>query len=378
MGDAQKQDCEFMNQALALAALGAGRTAPNPMVGCVLVRDGLVIGEGWHKGAGLAHAEVEAIADVGPGASAKDAGAKGASAYVTLEPCNHTGRTGPCAEALIAAGVTRVIYALADPTLEAKGGAARLRDAGVAVTGGVCEAAAREQNRFWLHRMETGRPYIIAKFAASLDGKIAAGAGDSKWITGPQARRRAHDLRRQCDAILVGANTVITDDPSLTARGDEGETTYPLRIVLDSTARTPPGAKVYDRTGKGALLATTNAAPAANIAAIEGHGVDIFCSDSGADGKPDLDALLSHLGERGLNAVMAEGGGAVLGALFDAGLVDEVWAFIAPVIIGGDAISAVGGVGASHIENALRLTGGDVEYLGGDILVRGKTSGGTL
>lgn len=361
MGYAQN----YMKRALMLAARGEGRTAPNPLVGCVLVKDDKIVGEGWHEGPGLDHAEIAALKSAGDKA-------RGATCYVTLEPCNHTGRTGPCVEALIEAGVAEVSYALADPNPVAMGGAARLGEAGIKVTQGVFEKEARSLNRFWLHSLDAKRPFVVAKFATSLDGKIATASGDSKWITGESARDRAHDLRREVDAIIVGADTVIADDPALTARIGLQETRCPLRIVLDSTARTFPGAKVYDRAGKGAMLVTTKAAPESRLAAFREHGVEILTLDTGRNTRPDLEVLLKDLGARGLMGVMIEGGGAVLGSFFDEGLVDEVWAFIAPVIIGGAGQSPVAGVGISSIADAFRLEDIDTQTLCHDILVRGR------
>ena len=361
-------DIRFMKRAIDLARKGAGVVAPNPMVGSVIVdENGAVVGEGWHKGPGESHAEIEALAAAGDAA-------RGATVYVSLEPCNHQGRTGPCAEALIKAGVGEVAYAMSDPNPTAAGGAARLRDAGVKVCGGVCEAEARELNRFWLHWLKTQRPYVIAKFAASLDGKIATHCGDSQWITGPASRKRAHELRAQIDGIIVGANTVTADDPSLTARLSDSDTRRPLRIVLDTAAGTSPGSKAYDRAGDGALLAVTENAPQARLAAFREHGVDILTLPKGGDGRPDPDALLSALGAKGLNAVMIEGGGKTLGAFFDADLVDEVWAFIAPVIIGGPGKTAVAGAGAASLEDAFRLSEVAVETLSPDILMRGRVN----
>ncbi len=361
MGDARK----YMMRAIELAERAVGRTAPNPMVGCVIVKGGRLIAEGWHEGPGFDHAEIAALKAAGPEA-------QGATVYVSLEPCNHTGRTGPCSEALIEARVAEVVYALADPNPPAAGGADRLRLAGIKVRGGVCEAEARALNRYWIHAVETKRPYVIAKFAASLDGKIATHTGDSKWITSAASRARTHELRRQVDGIIVGANTVIADDPTLTARSSGEHVRHPLRIALDSTARTSPGAKIYDRAGKGALLATTDAAPKSRLAAFREHGVDILLLKAGENGRPDPADLLADLGGRGLNSIMVEGGGAVLGSFFDAGLVDEVWAFIAPAIIGGSGKSPVGGDGAAVLADAFRLSDVKTEFLEGDILMRGR------
>lgn len=360
MGD----DRRHMMRALELAGRAAGMTSPNPMVGCVVVKDGDVIGEGWHKKAGAPHAEIEALAEAGEAA-------RGACVYVTLEPCAHHGLTGPCADALIAAGVAEIVYAVADPNREAAGGAERLAEAGIKVRNGVCETEAREQNRFWLHAVETARPYVIAKFAASLDGRIATRTGESKWITGPEARARAHDLRRQVDAILVGVGTVIADDPSLTARSGEETVARPLRVILDSTAQTPPGAAALERSGSGALIATTTHAPAANLEACRAVGADLLTLETDEAGRPDAAALLPALYARSVRAVMVEGGAGVLGAFFDAGLVDEVWAFIAPIVIGGGR-PAVAGAGPLALADALRLENVETETLGADFLIRGR------
>jgi diaminohydroxyphosphoribosylaminopyrimidine deaminase/5-amino-6-(5-phosphoribosylamino)uracil reductase len=354
-------DRRYMKHALELAKRAEGRTAPNPMVGCVLVKDGKAVGEGWHKGAGLPHAEVEAIANAG-------AGAKGSTAYVTLEPCNHHGRTPPCTEAVIAAGIAEVVYAMPDPNPAASGGAEKLRRAGIKVRTEVCAEEAKELNRFWLYSLRSPRPWVIAKFAMSLDGKIATAAGDSKWITGPEARSRAHELRRSVDAIVVGAGTIIADDPALTARIIGVETGFPLRVVLDSTGRTPLSAAVFDRSGRGALLATTAGVSEARLNQYRELGVDVRAY--GLNGRPDVEDLLIDLRARGCLAVLVEGGAETLGSFFDAGLVDEVHAFLAPVIVGGGK-SAVSGEGVAAIAAAHRLTDIETETLGRDILVRG-------
>lgn len=367
MGDAQQTPTDFMRRALALAARAEGFTSPNPLVGCVVVSDGEIVGEGWHRGAGLPHAEVEAL-------SAAGARAAGSTLYVTLEPCNHTGRTPPCSCAVIDAGVREVVYALSDPTRLAGGGGAALRENGVAISSGVCADEARHQNRFWLKRIAAGRPYVTAKFAASLDGKIATRTGDSQWITGAQARADSHRLRRMCDAVIVGVDTVVADDPALTDRTGEAQVSNPLRIVLDSTARTPPSAAMFDRAAPGALVVAAKNAPRANLDRLETMGVETLLLDTDHQGRPDLIALLEALGARGLNGVMVEGGGAVLGSFFDADLVDEVWAYVAPVIIGGDAKAPVGGAGAQRLSNAWRLVDAQSERLGDDIVWRGAVA----
>ncbi|NWG70036.1 MAG: bifunctional diaminohydroxyphosphoribosylaminopyrimidine deaminase/5-amino-6-(5-phosphoribosylamino)uracil reductase RibD [Parvularculaceae bacterium] len=355
-------DVNFMSRALELARLGLGRTAPNPMVGCVIVKSGQIVGEGWHKGAGRPHAEPEALAEAG-------ARARGARAYVTLEPCNHHGRTPPCTEALLKAGVSEVVYAVADTHALAAGGATRLQSAGVKVRAGVLETEARELNRAWFHSLAIRRPYVIAKAAMSLDGRIATATGQSKWITGALAREKGHELRRMADAIIVGAGTIVADDPALTARLD-GEESHPLRVVLDSKGRCSPGAKAFDRAGKGAALATTAAAPERRLARFREHGVEpILCAPDGG-GRPRLDDLLDILHRRGVVTAMIEGGGEVLGAALDADLIDEVWLFIAPLLIGGGK-AAFAGAGASSLSEAPHFDFSEPEMLGPDMLVRG-------
>ena len=352
MGDAHENspfeahDARAMERAISLARRAEGRTAPNPLVGCTLLNAGRIVGEGWHQGPGQDHAEVMALKNAGDNA-------RGATAYVTLEPCNHTGRTGPCSEALIKAGVAEVIYAMADPNPVAAGGAERLRAAGVTVRPGPCEAEARRLNRAWLHALRTHRPYVTAKTAMSLDGRIATATGESQWITAPESRQAAHALRARVDAIIVGAGTVIADDPALTARLD-GEIQYPLRVILDSTARTPPGAKAYERSGAGALLAATARATAALLSSLSEMGIETVILPEDAKGRVDLDALLAALFERDVHHVMVEGGGEVLGAFFDADLIDEIELFIAPKLIGGGK-PAFGGAGVDALAEASRF-----------------------
>lgn len=365
---ARLNDARFMRRALDLAWLGAGMTAPNPMVGCVIVKDGKIVGEGWHRGAGLAHAEAEALNAAGDKA-------RGGRAYVTLEPCSHHGRTPPCAEALIRAGVAEVVYALADPHELAAGGATRLQIAGLKVRAGVLDREAREMNRAWLHSLKTKRPYVIAKAAMSLDGRIATRLGDSKWITGAEARDKGHELRRMADTIIAGAGTVIADDPALTARID-GETRGPLRVVLDSKGRTSPGAKAFERSGKGALLATTAAASPQRLDRFRAHGVETLALAADGAGRPYLDELLRALHGRGVVTAVVEGGGEALGSFLDADLIDEVWLFLAPVLIGGGK-SAFAGQGAAHLADLRAFDFDAPELVGRDLFVRGVRNRGT-
>ena len=365
-------DRSYMMRAIALAERAVGYTAPNPMVGCVIVKDGRIVGEGFHARPGAAHAEPVALRAAG-------AEAKGATCYVTLEPCNHTGRTGPCTEALIEAGVARVVYAVADPNPLAAGGADRLDAAGISVEAGLCEAEARHLARFWLHAQATGTPYVIAKYAATLDGRIATRTGESKWITSEAARIRAHDLRQACDAIIVGAETVLKDDPSLTARphlpAGRRDAAHPLRIILDSKGRVPVDARVFRSTTPGkAMVVTTDAMPMLKQKALANRNVELLKLRADETGRPDLTALMATLGARGLLSVMVEGGGTVLGRFFDLGLVDEVWAFIAPVVLGGGR-AAIAGTGAARMADAWRLDDPATEHHDGTILVRGRLAG---
>lgn len=353
-----------MLRAIELARRAEGRTAPNPIVGCVIVRDGAIIAEGWHEGPGKAHAEAAALAALPEG------GATGASVYVSLEPCNHFGRTPPCAEALIRAGVREVVFAASDPNPIAAGGGARLSASGVFVRGGVCRDEGEALIRPWLHSVRHARPYVIAKAAMTLDGRIATNDGDSRWITGEWSRAAGHQLRRAADAIIVGANTVIADDPALSARIDR-LITFPLRVVLDSTGRTPPGAKVYDRAGRGALLCATKAAGAARLAAYREHGVDVEILAADADGRPSPADILDALRVRGIVSVLIEGGGETLGAFLDADLIDEVALFIAPRLLGGGR-PAFAGAGPQRLADAPSFDFEAPAALGDDMLIRGR------
>lgn len=371
---------EFMRQALGLAARAIGCTSPNPLVGSLVVRDDVVVGEGWHKAAGSRHAEVEALASAGDAA-------KGATLYATLEPCSHHGRTPPCVDAILASGIARVVYAMADPNPAAAGGAEALRRAGVSVIEGVEEAAARELNRFFLHSIATRRPRVILKSACSLDGKVATRTGESRWITSPASRRRGHELRQAVDTILVGAGTVVADDPALDVRLDPialatDDVRHPRPIVLDSRGRLPTSARlVRHARERGTLIATTSAMPASRRSELEDAGceVRVFAGGDRADverhARVALDALVQHLADDGVQSLLLEGGPAVTGAFLDAGLVDEVWCFIAPIIIGGvSATPAVKGTGVDRLVDAMRIERPKVERLDGDVLIRGETS----
>lgn len=356
-----------MQRALHLAALACGRTSPNPMVGAVLVQAGEVVGEGWHSHAGAPHAEALALAAAGTRA-------QGAALYVTLEPCAHHGRTPPCTDALIAAGVRTVYAAVADPNPLVNGrGIAMLRAAGIATHIGLCEKEARQLNQPFFKLMTHQLPYLTAKFAASLDGKIATRNGNSQWITGAPARAYGHKLRDCADAILVGAGTVIADDPQLTTRLElqDREPKHPLRVIVDSRGRVPATARVFDSALPGkAVLATTQSMNPSLQAALTAKGVETWTLPADAHGRVHLPSLMGELGRREHLNVLAEGGAQLLGALFDDKLVDHVCVFLAPMVIGGSsAPSAVGDPGALTLHDAVRLSALQVKTLGADLCI---------
>ncbi len=359
-------DRHWMQRALTLAEQGRGHVEPNPLVGAVVVRDGQLVGEGWHQKYGEAHAEVNAFTAAGEQA-------RGATLYVTLEPCCHHGKTPPCTDAVIRAGIVRVVAAMADPFPQVSGkGAELLCGAGIAVEIGECEAEARRLNAPYLTLLQKGRPYIHAKWAMTLDGKIATRSRDSKWVSNKASRQMVHEIRGRMDAILVGIGTVLADDPQLTVRPPG---LRPLaRIVLDSQGRIPLASQLV-RTADAVptFVFTTAAIPPATQAALtaRGCGVEVV---TGAD-RCDLNEVLQSLGKLRFTNVLVEGGSAVLGSFLDAGLIDEVHVFIAPVLAGGDrALSPIGGGGVDKIAEALRLTDMQVAYFDGDLYVHGRSA----
>ena len=369
-------DAGHMGVALSLAQRAVGSVSPNPPVGAVLVRDGEVVGEGYTQPPGQAHAEIVAIRQAGPRA-------RGATLYTTLEPCNHQGRTRPCSEAIVEAGVAEVHSAVTDPNPHVKGGGlSRLSEAGIAVSTGERAGEASRLIEAYAKLATTGTPFVTAKFAMSLDGKIATRTGSSQWITGEEARAYAHRLRAASDAVMVGINTVLADDPRLTARDGSGAALdrQPLRVVVDSRGRIPREARMLSEPGS-TLIVTGGAGGHETRPYDGGHGCIEGEHDGegvetaampGAGGLVDLEALMSHLGEREIASVVVEGGGVLLGALFDRGLVDKVCAFIAPVVVGGAAApSPVAGEGVELIGDALRLRDVEVLTLGADIAVVG-------
>lgn len=344
-------DEDWMRRALTLAERGRGHVEPNPLVGAVVLDPaGHLAGEGWHQKYGQAHAEVNALAAAG-------GRARGGTLYVSLEPCCHHGKTPPCTDAVLASGVRRVVAAMTDPFPKvAGGGLALLRAAGLEVAVGVCEAEARSLNAPYLKRLATGRPWVIAKWAMTLDGRLATRTGDSRWISSPESRAKVHELRGRVDAIVVGRGTVVADDPLLTARPPGPRT--PLRVVLSASGDLPERCQLRATAREGPVLVATSPAGAARLAGWAADGAEVAVLDG-------VDALLADLGRRGATTVLVEGGATALEAFHAAGAIDEAWAFVAPLVVGG----------ADRMADAARLGGVTVETVGGDLWVRGRPGG---
>jgi diaminohydroxyphosphoribosylaminopyrimidine deaminase / 5-amino-6-(5-phosphoribosylamino)uracil reductase len=355
-------EAEAMRRAIALAARGLGATSPNPVVGCVILdAAGRPAGEGWHRRAGGPHAEIHALAEAGDAA-------RGGTALVTLEPCNHTGRTGPCAEALAAAGIARVVYAVADPNPTASGGAESLAAAGIDTEAGLLAEEAEAVNAAWLTAVRRSRPFVRWKYAATLDGRVAAADGTSRWITGPEARADVHRLRAEADAVVVGSGTARADDPHLAARGVPGAV-QPLRVVIDTEARAVrPGARVLDEAAP-TLVAVAADAPAERTAPLERHAEVVRLPRADGDRAGlDLPPLLAELYGRGVRSLLLEGGPTLAGAFTAAGYVDEITAYLAPALL-GQGPHALGDAGITTIAEALRLRVDAVVPLGPDLRI---------
>ena len=366
----RKTDEDYMDLALELAARGAGRTSPNPMVGAVLVKNGEMIGQGWHRQCGGLHAEREALASCA-------ADPAGATMYVTLEPCCHQGRQPPCTEAILAAGVARVVVGSDDPNpLVAGRGLSLLRAHGVQVETGVRKEACDALNRVFFHYIRTKRPYVILKYAMTLDGKTATRTGASRWITGEAARRRVHQDRGRYAAILVGIGTALADDPLLTCRAGVGRN--PLRVVCDSSLRLPLTSNLVKTAREVPTVVAAAQTEPEKKAALEAAGCRVW-SLPGADGRVNLPALLDRLGAEEIDSLVVEGGAAMAGAFLDAGLVQRVQAYIAPKLFGGAAApSPLGGLGVSLPAEALRLSSLTAVPLGDDILLEGEVDAACL
>jgi diaminohydroxyphosphoribosylaminopyrimidine deaminase/5-amino-6-(5-phosphoribosylamino)uracil reductase len=371
-------DQAYMKLALRLAAKGAGWVSPNPMVGAVVVKGGQILGRGYHRAYGLPHAEVEALRRAG-------AAARGADLYVTLEPCNHQGRTPPCTQAVLSAGIRRVVIATRDPNPRVNGGGGEfLQTQGLQVETGLLADQARRLNEAWFKWVETGLPFVIAKAACSLDGKIATAGGESQWLTGETARAFGHQLRHQVDAILVGIGTVLADDPQLTVRlpsrktenrkpKTENRPRDPIRIVLDSRLRLPLNARLLHLDSPSPTwVACTPAAPKDEIKTLKDLGAEVLVMPADSNGLVALNPLLTELGRRQVQSLLVEGGAETLGSFFDQRLVDKFYFFYAPKILGGKkAPGMLAGAGVQRLGNALQARDMRVSKLGLDLLVAG-------
>ena len=359
-----QMDEAFMRRAVELAERGCGRVSPNPLVGAVIVKEGRVIGEGWHARCGDLHAERAALR------SCREPAA-GASMYVTLEPCCHTGRQPPCTEAILEAGISRVVVGAGDPNpLVAGKGIRMLREHGLQVTEGVLREAGEAQNRVFFHYIRTGLPYVVLKYAMTMDGKIATAAGASRWITGEEARRRVHEDRGRYTAIMAGSGTVKADDPQLTCRIPGGRD--PIRVLCDSRLTIPQGAKVIVTAGDVRTILATCCGERERLRPYRDAGCEILTIPE-KDGRLDLRELMQRLGKMGIDSILAEGGATLNESLLQSGMVNWIQAYIAPKIFGGEtAPSPVGGSGAQAVEDAAALSLASVTRLGDDLLVESE------
>ena len=360
-------DEKFMKEALRLAKKGVGRTSPNPAVGAVIVRKGRVIASGYHKKAGLNHAEVEALTRIGGKAEADDA------MYVTLEPCNHYGLTPPCTMAILKSGLKRVVIGMLDPNPKVSGGGAEfMRERGIEVKSGVLESECRRLNEAFIKFVITGRPFVIAKSALTMDGWSATSTGHSKWITNEQSRRFVHRLRESVDGVMVGVGTVIADDPLLTARVRNKRGRDPLRIVVDTHFRIPHNARVLNNDSDSeTLLVVGEKTETGLLKEIEREGISIFMCPL-KDEMVDMNALMDELGKRSVTSLMVEGGASVMGSMIRERLIDKFYIFKAPRILGGeDGFPMVRGVGPERMDKALKIKDIKTRRFGNDILVIG-------
>ncbi len=358
-------DEKYMAMALRLAAKAKGRTSPNPMVGAVVVKDGKVIARGYHKKAGELHAEAVALRKAG-------SAAKGATLYVTLEPCSHTNkRTPPCTPLVVQSGVKRVVVAMIDPNPQVSGGGIKaLRKRGIEVATGVLETEARRLNEAFVKYITTGMPFVTLKIAQTLDGKTATATGESKWITGEEARAEGHRLRDGNDAILVGINTVLKDNPSLTARIPKGRD--PLRIIVDSTLRIPDTARIItQKSSAGTVVATLADAQKAKIEKLRNAGAEVLLV-RGRDRRVDLADLMKKLGKKGIMSVLIEGGAEVHASAIEAGIADKIVVFLAPLLMTGkDSLCSIGGISPARLSQAVRLHNISIRPVGRDFMVEG-------
>lgn len=356
------RDEDFMLRAVELAEGGRGRTSPNPLVGAVVVSGGEIVGEGFHRAVGKAHAEVNALDDAG--ALARDS-----TMYVTLEPCTHHGRTPPCVDRIIESGVDRVVIAMRDPNRQVSGsGKEFLEDRGVAVEVGLCEDIVRRQNEAYIKRTLTGLPFVTLKMAMSLDGKIATKNGDSGWISSEESRRDVHLMRAESDAVMVGVGTVLSDDPRLTVRINGEVERVPLRVVVDSLARTPVSCNVARVSQAPTMVAVSRCAPGDRISLLQGMGVEVFVTDG--DDRVRIDTLLAGLSDRGCTSVLVEGGPRLAEGLLSEDLIDKIVLYVAPIVIGGSsAPGPFGGEGIEVLSDAVQFRFEDFVPIGRDLKV---------
>jgi diaminohydroxyphosphoribosylaminopyrimidine deaminase/5-amino-6-(5-phosphoribosylamino)uracil reductase len=353
-----QKDEQYMGRALQLARRGMGAVSPNPMVGALIVRAGRIIAEGWHRKFGADHAEIDVL-------KRASGSVRGATIYVTLEPCCHWGKTPPCADTLIEQGIKRVVIATLDPNPLVDGkGAQTLKDHGIEVTVEVLEQAARKLNEVYLHYIRTGLPFITVKYAQSLDGRIATVQGNSRWISSERSRRFTHRLRAQHDAIMVGIGTVLADDPLLTVRLVKGRD--PLRICLDSKLRIPLNARVLRDDGK-TLIATTDEHGKEKVAAIQKQGKEVLVLQRGANGRVELRSLMKVLAEKGIASIMVEGGKEVITSLLQEGLVNRMVVITAPLIL-GKGVEGIGDLGITDLDKAIKPSTQEIKRIGEDVV----------
>ncbi|MBI4727185.1 bifunctional diaminohydroxyphosphoribosylaminopyrimidine deaminase/5-amino-6-(5-phosphoribosylamino)uracil reductase RibD [candidate division TA06 bacterium] len=360
------QDTKYMAQSLALAARAGGRTCPNPMVGAVLVNNGKIVGQGYHQKAGMPHAEIEALAQAGEQA-------KGATLYVTLEPCNHHGRTPPCTEAIIRAGIKKVVYATEDPNPVVSGGGHKtLTENGIETIGGVMEKEAVKLNEVYFKYMKSGLPFVTLKLAVSLDGRIAMSQGTTTSLSGDEARRYVHSLRLAHEAVMVGANTVVADDPQLTVRlVDNPESKQPTRFITDGKLSLSLDSKVLTDGQAKTIVVTTSAADQDKKKKIEAKGIDVWTIGKDAKGYVDLKALLHQMGLDEYCSLLVEGGGKLAASFLKLGLVDKIAMIYTPNIIGAQGVAAVGELEITELKDAFKLRDMDCRMLGQDVLIEG-------
>ena len=364
---AKSEDERYMRLALELAEKARGMTNPNPMVGAVVVGDGEILGKGYHPKPGLPHAEPYALDEAGERS-------RGATLYVTLEPCCIQGRTPPCSKRVIESGVAKVVVAMIDPDKRVSGkGIDQLKKAGIEVEVGLLETDARKLNEAYIHWQQTGLPFVILKIASTLDGKIATSSGESQWITGEESRRFGHELRNRVDAVVVGIDTVLADDPKLTVRLPQGETIKnPRRIILDSRARLPLDANLVGDGEAETIVVATDLAPSEKVEALRRAGLQVIIIAADREDRVDLNPALKELGKREILSLLVEGGAKINGSFLKSDKYNKIYYFLAPMIIGADGLGSVNGLGVKELSEAKKLIVEDIKRMGSDILIEAR------